>query len=262
MGESFHWFYGGDGHGSNIVIDLLQSLDPAVVMAKQNSLNYILEQFEPHIHNHNYRSSGSTYYEAKVYNDRAEVCIVGDSQVAIFIDNRLEYISTPHNLKNPLEKARLEQRMQDMDVYVKSSGDIAQIMGADKVKLRDSEYIYFKNSEKLAMSQSLGHQNVTGVSPELFTIPLHPGQTVCIVGGSDGLWEMVNFSGEDAEGDMAFLSSKSAEDIVAMAEGRWKQEWNIYWKDPKSGRDLVAKQRFPANGYDDISACVIRKTII
>jgi len=92
-------------------------------------------------------------------------------------------------------------------------------------------------------------------------MPLRPGQVVCVVGGSDGLWDMINLAGESAETDIAFLTSHSAAEIVDWIEARWKQEWTIFWKDPASQRDCVAQQRFKSSEYDDVSACVIRKAV-
>jgi len=257
--EAYDWFYGGDGHGGNAVVNLLRSLDPPTVMAKRDSLRYIQDQIEPHKTYH--RSSGSTYYEARVFSDRVEVTLSGDSQIAIMIDGKIEYISTPHNMKNPLEKERLAQRMQLRDVWMTDSGNVAKILAADKITLRESEYVHFANGDKIAMSQSLGHQNVTGLMPEKFTLPLQPGQVVCVVGGSDGLWDMVNLEGESAESDIAFIASHTADEVISWVEARWKQEWTILWKDPKTKRDCVGKQRFTSSEYDDISVCVIRKTV-
>jgi serine/threonine protein phosphatase PrpC len=257
--EAYDWFYGGDGHGHNTVVDLLRSLDPHTVMVQRDSLRYIQDQLEPHKAYH--RNSGSTYYEARVFRDRVEVSISGDSQVAIMIDGRIEYMSTPHNMKNPLEKERLAHRLQMRDVWVTDSGKVAKVIAANKITLRDSEYVHFANGDKIAMSQCLGHQSVTGLMPEKFTMPLQPGQVVCVVGGSDGFWDMINLTGESAETDIAFLSNHTASEVVGLAEARWKQEWTIFWKDPASQRDCVAQQRFKSSEYDDVSACVIRKTV-
>jgi serine/threonine protein phosphatase PrpC len=257
--EAYDWFYGGDGHGRNALVDLLRSLDPHTVIAKRDSLRYIQDQIEPQKAYH--QSSGSTYYEARVFGDRVEVTLSGDSQIAIMIDGKIEYISTPHNMRNPLEQERLAHRMQMHDVWVTASGNVGKILASDKMTLRESEYVHFANGDKIAMSQSLGHQNITGLMPEKFTLSLQPGQVVCVVGGSDGLWDMINLAGESAESDIAFLASHSAAEIVDWIEARWKQEWTIFWKDPKSQRDCVAKQRFMRSEYDDVSACVIRKTV-
>lgn len=257
--EEYYWFYGGDGHGFWPAVELFRSFDPATVMAKENSFQYIVQQFEPHQARH--RSSGTTYYEAKIYDDRVEVCTCGDSQVAVIIDGAMGHITTPHNLNNPLEQERLKDRIALRDVWTVNSGKVTQMISANKLTLRDSIYVCYGNGEKIAMSQSLGHGNITGVAPERVTIPLISGQTVTVVGGSDGFWDMMNLTGESAEADLTLLANSSAPELVALAENRWKQEWTIYWTDEATQRACVAKQRFQANQYDDVSACVFRKTV-
>jgi len=263
--ESYDCFVGFDGHGRNTFNDMLKLIDLGEISEASDSLSEILKRTaEMNVRTEN---SGATYYEAKLYCNRVETCTVGDSQVAVFVDKKLVYISTPHNMKNPLEVERLKSRIESGEVCIRSDRQTPAIFSKDTVKLRDAEYVYFENVERIAVSQSLGHNNITGILPERRTTFFESGQEVAVVGGSDGLWDMINLIGIDSEEDLLTLATKTAVEIADMAELRWKQDWNVYWTNSKGEVQVFVdsftnKQPSPQNpssGYDDVSVCKIHK---
>lgn len=256
--DPYEWFTGCDGHGLDVFPNILKRAPWPAIMATPDSLAALLHWLKKY--DGISGNTGATYFEAKLFRNRVETCTVGDSQIAVFVDQKLVYINTPHNFQNPLECERLRERRETGRVTIKGAGLIPKICGATTLKQAPGDYIYFENGDKIALSQSLGHDNVTGISPEKHTVFFEPGQEVCVLGGSDGLWEMVNTEGPDAEADMLFLATKSANEIAAMAETRWKQEWNFIWTDGK-GVERTAVNRFQSDprsgssGYDDVSVC-------
>jgi len=264
--ESYSWFIGLDGHGNEgcEFFNIIKNMEWSKIAEEADSSSAVLAHLSTYKGKY-IGNAGATYYEAKMFHNRVETCTIGDSQVAVFIDKKLAYISTPHNLKNPLEVQRLKSRFVSGDVYAIPSSQVAEVFGANKVRFRSSEYIYFENSTKTAMTQTLGHDGITGYAPEKHTIFFKPDQEVCVVGGSDGFWDMVNMVGPDMEEDLLCIASKTATELADMAEGRWKQEWNLHWKDA-TGKERVHvtgfenKERTPQNpstGFDDVSVCKI-----
>jgi len=263
--ESYDCFIGFDGHGCNTFNDMLNLINLRDVAEASDSLSEVLKQTsEMNVQTDN---SGATYYEAKLYGNRVETCSVGDSQVAVFIDKKLVYMNTPHNMKNPAEVERLKSRVESGKLYVRLDKPVPAIFSKDTLKFRDTEYIYFENGDKIALSQSLGHNNITGVVPERRTIFFEPGQEVAVVGGSDGLWDMINLSGPDMEDDLLAIATMNSFEIADIAEKRWKQDWNVHWTNSKGELQVFVdsftnKKRSPQNpysGYDDVSVCKIHK---
>lgn len=263
--ESYDCFIGFDGHGRNTFNDMLKLINLGQVAEATDSLSKILELTTEM--NTRTDNSGATYYEAKLYWNRVETCSVGDSQIAVFVDKKLVYISTPHNMKNPLEVERLKSRVDSGELCVRTDRPTPAIFSKDTLKIRDAEYIYFESGDKIALSQSLGHNNITGILPERHTVFFESGQEVAVVGGSDGLWEMINLSGPDMEEDLLALAAMSAIEIADIAERRWKQDWNIQWinsngelqnfVDRFTNKNITAQN--PHSGYDDVSVCKILK---
>lgn len=263
--ESYDCFIGLDGHGLNTFNNMLKFIDLGEIAEADDSLSEIIKRVTEM--NTLTNNSGATYYEAKLYSNRVETCTVGDSQIAVFIDKKLVYMNTPHNMKNPLEVERLKPRVESGEVCIMPDKPVPVLISKDTLKFRQTEYIYFQNIERIALSQALGHNNITGIVPERNTIFFEPDQEVAVVGGSDGLWDMINMSGPDFEDDLMTLATKSAVEIADMAEFRWKQDWNIHWINPKGNMELFVdsftnKQRSekdPSSGYDDVSVCKIHK---
>ena len=264
--ESFDWFVGCDGHGTDNFINILKRAKWDEIMAASDSFKDLIRYTTKY--KYLYGNSGATYCEAKIFHDRVETCTVGDSQIAVFVDKQLAYISTPHNWSNPHEKERLKLRIDQKKVVVQKCSPVPEIFGATKIRLREGEYIHFENLERIAITQSLGHNDVTGYCPEKNVVFFYPGQEVSVVGGSDGLWEMVNTDGPDTELDMLFLATKSAIEIANMAESRWKQDWDFHWTD-ETGIERVAINSFTnkdtknqSSGYDDVSVCKWSNVVI
>ena len=114
-------------------------------------------------------------------------------------------------------------------------------------------YIRHSYNVKLAMSQALGDDWITGIVPETFTYIFNPEDDVRVVAASDGYWEHHLFDGPDAAEDLADITTLSAEQLVDKMEKRWKQDWNYYW----NPNDLSQFETVNYEGvYDDISVAI------
>jgi serine/threonine protein phosphatase PrpC len=260
--ETYTCMLGFDGHGKDSYINLIKRTDLKSCMEQSDTLAAILEKTEPYLrHGVN---SGAMYIEAKIYADHVETCAVGDSQIAVFVDDKLIYINTPHNLKNESEKERMNARIQSGDISISPHGVIPEIFGKSDLKARPAEYIIFENGEKLAFTQSLGHLGITGLQPEKSIIYFTPEQKVRVLMGSDGLWEMMNVrevlkrdKPEDYMEDFITMSSASCCEIMDIAELRWKQPWKYYYDltRPELYTTTTFRNTDPrvrSSGYDDI----------
>ena len=260
--KNYTCMLGFDGHGHDSFINLLRQSNLTSCMAQPDTLTALLEMLEPNrMQGFN---SGATYIEAKIFADHVETCVVGDSQIVVFIDDELVYMNTPHNLKNESEQIRLAERIKTNRVKVTQNGAIPESYGKDTMKARHSEYIIFENGESLALSQSLGHLNVTGICPEKHTIHFTPDQKVRVLMGSDGLWEMMNIRDDikqhkpdDYAEDAKLLASSTCLEIMDIAEARWKQPWKYYYSLTNPAVHMTTTftntdSRSSRSGYDDV----------
>jgi serine/threonine protein phosphatase PrpC len=188
-----------DGHGNSAVINFIRSI-PNSRMNKIISVKNPVENLAKYINiNLVYNKNivtGSTMCLVKIYSNRIECVNCGDSQVAIFKNGSLEYMNKEHNFTNEKERERLK-----WDVEFIPSSNIKMINHDTLISIY-SEYIEWEFPglyTKLACTQALGHNGITGYDPEYATIPIIEGDKYKIIIGSDGLWDMVMV---DDESDM------------------------------------------------------------
>jgi serine/threonine protein phosphatase PrpC len=243
-GEKCEWMVGMDGHGSNIVINFLRTLDWESVMKMDAPFYEIVSQLSTA--EKNVRLSGATYVHAKMFSDRVETFVVGDSEVFVYVNGLLAYHNVPHNLQNPLEAVRLKDRIDNRFIGVRFDENIPHISGDTVLIAKPKEVIHWENNDALNLTQSLGHQSITGISPEISTIAFEPGDRVTVIICSDGATEML--LDEEKNGLIECLSAKEISDL---AERRWRQEWT--WKGwDKRNPDRSIKTSFGDDGIDDI----------
>ena len=242
-----------DGHGDDKVIDFIGSI-PKDKMNKlliepnpvETLANYINENI---VYSKN-SSSGSTMCMVKIYANRIECINCGDSQVAIYKNGSLHFMSKEHNYKNKKERKRLSSD----NVNFLESGNIKMINANTLISVY-SEYIEWdlpSRYMKLACTQALGHNNMTGYDPDYTTIPLTLEDTYKVIIGSDGLWDMVMV---DNEQDMKRLYKMDAEKIVERTTTRWLQDWNM--QDLLNHNEEIVLCKFERKQCDDIAVVVV-----
>lgn len=263
--DYYDWGVLLDGHGTDNFIDKMRTLDWDFIMRTIEPWE-TLEKILMEIIDLNTRfSSGSTLLMMKAFSDRIETWSIGDSQIIIYKNEGEVYKSTPHNLNNPKEVERLNNVRPGTWWSEKMSSPVFQIRSSTSLQAREATYIFFNQETQLAMSQSIGHNNITGYEPEKNVLYFTPEDKITCILGSDGLFDMtvIDLSvhptlTEKEEHD--FITDKmdllrlSADELVAKAEARWKQQWNYKWdlKDFTKSYDSFLDRR----SYDDISVIV------
>jgi hypothetical protein len=246
-GEKCEWMVGLDGHGTNRVIDFLRggSFDWNAAMRLDSPYEEIIKQLDE---NHaNVRQSGTTYAEAKMYSDRVETCTIGDTAIYVYVNDVCVYKNPPHGLENPKEMERLSSRIFTGSLVVSKDRNIPLISGETVLTARDKNMYRFENGDKLNMTQSIGHNSITGFAPEKTVVHFGPEDKVCVIISSDGLTEMLMTSEIDG------LHAFSCKEIADMAEKRWTQEW--VWK----GWDLTNLENSTVTRFDRYDDVLVMK---
>ena len=239
-----------DGHGENKVIDFIRSIpnekmNQLLMVSKpvESLANYINENlFQSKI-----ESSGSTMCMVKLFSNRIECINCGDSQVAVYKNGSLEYMSQEHNYENEKERERLKY-----DVTFIPASNIKMI-DADTLINVYSEYIEWEFPglyTKLACSQALGHNSITGYDPEYKVIQLTENDKFKVIVGSDGLWEMIM---KDDIQDVNNLYNMDANAIVEQTTNRWLQMWNMH--DVLNNKKNI-QGKFTPHQCDDIAVFI------
>ena len=169
------------------------------------------------------------------------------TSVALVENGKILFISEEHSFKNEKEKDRLADNV----TYIPSS-DI-EIRDENTLISCYSEYIEWDSDyyTKLACSQALGHNGITGCAPDTVVIPITPGDRFKVIVGSDGLWDMIIKSDEK---DMLQLWGMDADAIMKQTTDRWLQTWNMI--DELKNSIIVHRAKYQPYQCDDISVIV------
>jgi serine/threonine protein phosphatase PrpC len=97
---------------------------------------------------------------------------------------------------------------------------------------------FFKTGEKLVPSQSLGHNNMTGIAPDHFTCDVTPMDHVRMVAGSDGFWDM-----------LVSTENGTAKELAEHAHRQWLKKWDYQWQGRMHKNDF-------GGSIDDVSVAV------
>lgn len=239
--ETFHYIVLADGHGKNNVIDKIKALKWPKILCNFEKDN-IFKHLE--LNDNNTPKSGSTLSIVKIYSDRIECFWVGDSTIKIFKNNEEFFVSKSHNQDNVEEFERIKKS----DFYIGfTKAHKHEVIDENNITMIEDGGRYFqfeRNNiiEKINMTNSLGHNNVTGKFIQNKTILINNDDKYEVIVGSDGLWDMV--ISKDKINDM------NSESLCKMAYGRWTQVWTYQEQQCK----------FP--DIDDIAVATFSNSII
>ena len=246
-GELFNWSAVFDGHGSSDCIQFIRNI-PIQTMNGFVSGNKPIENLYKYINQRlkTQVSSGSTMCLIKIYQNRI-VCInCGDSQAAVYKNGKLEFITEEHSFKNEKENARLANNVTYIPSY-----DIEIVDDSTLISVY-SEYIEWNEDyTKLACSQALGHNGITGCAPDTVVIPITPGDRYKVVIGSDGLWDMIIKENDE---DILHLWGMDADAIMKQTTERWLQKWNMV--DVLNNDPTIHYAKYEPYQCDDIAVVV------
>lgn len=241
-----------DGHGNDKCIECLRSI-PREILNDIIGSKYPVQNLGDYINKNIilsiYESSGATMCLVKVYIDRIVVINCGDSQAAVYKNGETVFISEEHNCYNEKEQKRLETLVGI--TYIDSNN--IEVVNETKLCGTKSTYAVFPPHLCLACTQAIGHNGRTGFAPETTVIPFESDDTIQVVIGSDGFWDMVI---KKNNLEINSFASKSSEELVKFAVNRWLQQWNMH-KD-KSTEDFVIDS-YDRDSCDDV--CVVKINI-
>jgi len=223
-GETGKWGMITDGHGSNTCINYLRRIP-------QNELNKALGTPSPgetlfkmvnqFSNVWSQECSGATMCLVKIYTDRV-VCInIGDSQAAIYKNGELVFLTETHDGFNEKDIARLKKENPSIDFYASQT---IEITGDGKMYSVPSRYVIHNSNITLALTQALGHCGITGCAPDTTTIPYGSEDTVRVIIGSDGFWDMV---AQKDSAEVLSFADKSSDELLKLALDRWLQPWEM-----------------------------------
>jgi len=216
-----------DGHGSNSVIDVLRDImengkldemmdaeSPVIEIA-----NYLVE----HQVCKSYESSGATMNFGVLSDNVLTFTNCGDSRTFVFRNGDCIFISEDHNSKNEKERTRLEGKVK----YSPSQG-LRMISETELIGTR-TEYVQFFSGNLLAISQAIGHNNITGIDPTITTIVVQPDDEIVALCVSDGVIDMLWKDENDVikDTDIQMLYALSSEDLKSKIMSRWLQKWDM-----------------------------------
>jgi serine/threonine protein phosphatase PrpC len=245
-----------DGHGTNTVPNMIPSL--ATHAATADSPCVELHRLVCAAKTLGQEQSGSTAIYAKVYKDRVMVEAVGDSTVFILEWQEVQqewrkvWTNESHKWENPAERERLLLRNP---LFSAETSSTIRVLSSEAMCHAPATYVILRGTiRKLATTQAIGHDDVYGVAPSRTLVPLVQGRKYKIIGGSDGVFDMV---AQESDDEMNALYKMSATEIVDFAESRWGQEWYPVYANNPTYRGYPKRQFKNASEKDDVSCFVI-----
>jgi serine/threonine protein phosphatase PrpC len=252
-GEEFDWCMVADGHGSDFCINILRNFDKNKlnnIISKKNPIETLFEYINNEFKKYNYNyTSGSTICLVKYHKDYVEVISCGDSQAAIFKNGELVLLTEEHDWKNESERERL-LKLHNNNIITRPTIDIKVSNNTDLIGVL-SDYIRYPDNTLIACSQSLGHNGITGCSPYVSISKFDKTDSLRVIVGSDGLWDMIM---KDNIDEMNELYKMEGTDILQFAINRWLQKWNMIRLDDPTNIVVASYERHQC---DDIGFVVM-----
>ena len=262
-----------DGHGKNLVPDIVKCLDfehhfkqritpesmqEAIIAKcyemkaesdkrpwKPSEMTY-KEYSEKSVSKNTIIRSGTTYSAAYMHRNEATGVLkivlewVGDSPIFVFVNGEKVFEAVTHHTNNQHD-LDLMQVKGFIDGVEKTNIGF-EVIGPDTIVSNPSNYAIVKaDGTQLACTRSLGHNGHMCIEADTAIIEAKMTDEVKVIVMSDGVGDMLHM-----QSDMEKLKTYSSQELVDLAETRWKQTWKY--------NETTTK--FPANGYDDCSAAV------
>ena len=283
--QDFDYIIVCDGHGDvykNFMQDIRQLNMDALVSTEcpATTLYHLMNDSNKY-----HIQAGCTFACAKIYHDRVDTFTIGDSNIFVYINKQLAYVSPDHNIHNESEVERLAAAEI---TYVVKDDQTFKLISPTVVIPHKAQSMHFvepipyiepySNCDLyVAMSQTIGHHGITGLAPARQTIYFNKAvDCVDIFVASDGVWDI--FDPETIEHDMHFILNEkkiikqessleseleldldlknifvTAEIIAYEAEKRWKQGWDYEY----NGK-VYPDTEFGSKGWDDVSVGIWR----
>jgi serine/threonine protein phosphatase PrpC len=257
------WCAVWDGHGNNHAIDNVRKADLDTLMKDPNPCealhNIILADALTYSRIDRMKSGSTMVYvkERELPTHRElEIGNVGDSQAVVWVNSEIIFLTKPHNIHNGREIERLfRQKRLDPRIPFITQGTNIEVVSPTSLVLKKGMYIRFLEGIELAPSQSIGHDGLTGVEPDVTKLRLELTDSFRVALFTDGVGDVLPIDGPALSSTRDVYSrSISTLQILDEAERRWKQDWTIL-----SPSDWTSShtEGFPENGYDDCACALL-----
>ena len=231
--QDIDYIFAFDGHGTDKVIHQIRSMNMDDIASASNPVLAVHERLV----GDTYRS-GATMAFARIQGNRVETYNCGDSQVHVYVNGTRVHHSTTHTFTNFEEIKRTQSRVSSIKP-TKAPFPVSDTVIQDVL----SPTGRFVTGEELVPSQALGHNDMTGLAPEYFTVTVSPTDHLRIIVGSDGFWDM-----------LVDPSKGTAKALTQEAHRRWMQTWTY-----ESGGQSVRTDF--GGDIDDVSVAVYDNAI-
>jgi serine/threonine protein phosphatase PrpC len=84
-----------------------------------------------------------------------------------------------------------------------------------------AEYVVWPDGKRLACTQALGHEGLTGFCPDTVVVPLQPDTFYKIVVGTDGVWDMLMQTEVET-----LVTTLPGPELLDLVRTRWTQSWD------------------------------------
>jgi len=245
-GEKWKGGFVADGHCNkhDSFMHIVKNIDYLPLLSHTDPIPFIRTKINE-LTNHCDVNSGMTFILVKIYENRLITYSIGDSSVYVFINDNLVYKNMLHSFDNQSEIKRLENKI------IKKKSVKPLILSENKIIMENScYYLFTRGMFSLAITQSFGHHDHTGIVPEVFETTFTHNDKIRIVAGSDGFFDLHS---DFIESDMNDLKNMLLRELMEKAEYRWKKEWE-YCSDKKN-LEKFSITKFP--NYDDVSLLLI-----
>ena len=257
-----YWLAAFDGHGKDQAIKQIRNMDLQEMMMEKptpwKDIQDIIQADSADSHTKTHSGATMVYARVHIYPTYIEVVMtnLGDSTGVVFLNDEPVFVTTPQNYDNGAEMIRLikEGRVNVETPLLKKSQNF-DVISPTTLRSIEGTYIAFESSrgsQELSMTQSLGHNGITGFKPDTTVLRFNRTDKVKVVLCSDGVSDVMPVSGLVASTTFPFMTSTS--ELLNEAERRWKQKWNVH-----SGTDFrkIFQTSFPKTGYDDCCCAML-----
>ena len=244
----FNYMIIADGHGKGDIVSTLKSngfpwndilIQTTSAMIGKTIVNYLI--YYGVLNESSY--DGTTISIAKIYSSFIHLVWLGDSKIQVFIDDKANFVTPPHNCMNENEVLNFQR----YGCYLKDSWDFKQTDSKKLVKVK-TKRVVIDNNENTALTRCLGHNRILNEEFQEQFINFTLNNKIDVVAASDGFWDV---AGIPKDYSMMVAENTTARDLCKLAVKRWKQPWIYY---PENERPYT--QSFPRESYDDIAVAV------
>jgi len=255
----FTYLVVADGHGPSrtaLVTDYFRNLNWASFLEDPDFMEKIYSDVEAL---GNTRGMGSTLTIAIITKNQAEIYWVGDSQCRVYKNLEEVWASNDHGKNNASEMERINIANQSGEISWRPktvpaiSPDWAtKVLSPTEITMELSPYFRFGPHDSINMTNSIGHNGLTGKYWDEHVIEFDDNTNWKIVIATDGFWGMTAYL------DLPRIASpaEGPRELLDLSNSRWTQTWKFYNVNEPKDNQTPQELPFPYGQEDDTGIAV------